>query len=132
VAVIAAYRDQHKVTTDDPLQVLGPYAGHRAYWHAARSVLAARQLTGLEPGSGTSADARAAAQLAADIYRALPDDERAAVTELATALSGQPPSARTREPDEQAAGRAAYSRQLISVLTSRGHLTGMADYLPSR
>ena len=67
VGVIAAYRDQHKVTTDDPRQVLGPYAetgraGHRAYWHAAESVLAARRLAGLEPAAdavgqqGTRAD----------------------------------------------------------------------------
>jgi len=26
VGVIAAYREQHKVTSDDPRQVLGPYA----------------------------------------------------------------------------------------------------------
>lgn len=42
VAVIAAYRDQHNVTADDPRQVLGPYAepghaGHKAYWHAAET-----------------------------------------------------------------------------------------------
>lgn len=69
--MIAAYRDQHKITTEDPRQVLGPYAetgraGHRAYWHAAESVLAARRLAGLEPANGASADARARAQIAAD------------------------------------------------------------------
>lgn len=53
VAIIAAYRDQHQVTTDDPRQVLAPYpepghAGHAAYWHAAGSVLAARRLAGLD------------------------------------------------------------------------------------
>ena len=77
--MIAAYRDQHKITTDDPRQVLGPYAepghaGHRAYWHAAESVLAARRLAGLDPADGTSsADDQARAQIAADIYRGLPD-----------------------------------------------------------
>ena len=38
VGVIASYRDQQKITADDPRQVLGPYPesgrpGHNAYWH---------------------------------------------------------------------------------------------------
>jgi hypothetical protein len=46
VEIIAAYRDQHTITADDPRQVLGPCAepgraGHNAYWHAVESVLAA-------------------------------------------------------------------------------------------
>ena len=54
----------YKITTDDPRQVLGPYAesracGHNAYWHAAGSVLAARQLAGLEPASSNPADSQA-------------------------------------------------------------------------
>ena len=55
VAVIAAYRDQYQITTDDPRQPLGPYpepdpdhAGRTPYRHAAESVLAIRQLTGLD------------------------------------------------------------------------------------
>jgi hypothetical protein len=87
VAIVAAYREQFKVTTDDPRQVLGPYAepgqsAHKAYWHAAESVLAARRLAGLDSGAptGTPSD-QARAQLAADIYRALPADQRAQVSE---------------------------------------------------
>jgi hypothetical protein len=34
-AVVAAYRDQHKVTTDDPRQVLGSYAGPTHAGHKA-------------------------------------------------------------------------------------------------
>ena len=54
VAVVAAYREQFKVTTNDPRQALGPYAtsgqpGHKAYWHAAESVLAARRSPDLAP-----------------------------------------------------------------------------------
>ena len=55
VAIIAAYRDQHKITTTDPGQPLGPHIApgrpdHTAYQHAARSADAARQLADLEPG----------------------------------------------------------------------------------
>jgi len=135
VAVVAAYRDQHKVTSADPRQVLGPYAeaghaGHKAYWHAAESVLAARQLAGLEPASDTSPDSRATAQLAADIYRNLSDDERAVITELITAAPDPASFGDPRELDERAAARPAYARPMTSVLTRRGHLTGKADYLP--
>ena len=96
IGVIAAYRDQHKVTTDDPRQVLGPYAepghaGHRAYWHAAESVIAARHLAGL---SAAPQPDPVTAQIAADIYRALPHGERALIAAqppyaavLATALA---------------------------------------------
>jgi conjugative relaxase-like TrwC/TraI family protein len=49
VAVVAAYRDQRKISTVDPRQIIGPYvepghAGHEAYRHAAEAVLAARRL----------------------------------------------------------------------------------------
>lgn len=64
IAVIAAYRDQHHVPADDPRQALGPYAepghaGNTAYWHAAESVRAARELAGLnhpnpEPRTATA------------------------------------------------------------------------------
>ena len=131
VAVVAAYRDQHKITSDDPHQVLGPYsepghAGHRAYWDAAKSVLVARQLAGLEPANGASVDSRASGQLAADIYRNLPDDERAAVAELVAADSGSIRFGDPAEPYQDAAARPAYTRQMVSVLSRRGHLTGSA------
>ena len=111
-------RDQHKITADDP-QILGPYAepghaGHKAYWHAAESVLAARQLARLEPANGTPADSRASAQLAADIYRNLPDDQHAAVAELVAMKAGHgangggpaqgPTVHRVRRPRQAAAG----------------------------
>ena len=75
VGVVAAYRDQYQVTSDDPRQVLGPcaepgHAGHRAYWHAAESVLAARTIAGLEhPSSGRN---DVGAQMTADLYLGLP------------------------------------------------------------
>jgi hypothetical protein len=58
---IAAYRDQHQTTTDDPHQFLGPYpgpghAGHTAYWHAVQSIHAARHLASLHPATNGVTD----------------------------------------------------------------------------
>jgi hypothetical protein len=129
IAVIAAYRDQHKITSDDPRQVLGPYpesgrAGHKAYWHAAESVLAARRLTGLDaPAVATTAEAQARVQVAADIYRVLPDNERATIsTEMAARLGPLWFGDRV-EPDEDAAIQPVHVTALTRVLTERGHLT---------
>ena len=135
VGVIAAYRDQHKVTTDDPRQALGPYAetgraGHRAYWHAAESVLAARRLAELEPASGTSADDRARAQTAADIYRALPDHERAGIAAALAAAPGTLWLGDPTGPDEDTATQPGYGPQLIATLTRDRHLTAASDPLP--
>ena len=133
VGVIVAYRDQYKVTSDDPRQVLGPYAepghaGHAAYWHAAESVLAARRLAGLEPASTTaSEDGRARARLAADIYRALAHGEREAI---ATEIAATPSSIWLGDPaipDEHAAAQRAYADRLIAALTKRGHMTAISD-----
>jgi hypothetical protein len=129
IAVIAAYRDQHKITSDDPRQVLGPYpesgrAGHKAYWHAAESVLAARRLAGLDaPPVAATAEARARVQVAADIYRALTDDERIAITtEMASKLGplwfGHP-----AEPDEDAATQPVHAAALTSTLSAHSHMT---------
>jgi conjugative relaxase-like TrwC/TraI family protein len=137
IAVIAAYRDQHTITTDDPRQVLGPYveqggAAHKAYWHAVGSAFAARQLAGLESDSGTSADSRASAQLAADIYRNLPGDERADIAAMVATTPGTIWLSDPAGPDEFAAVQPAYATQLGSVLAGRGHATGALTFLPER
>jgi hypothetical protein len=129
LGIIAAYRDQYQTTTDDPHQILGPYtepghAGHTAYWHAAESVLTARQLAGLEPtDTATPDDRRVRAQLAADVYLALPDDERAAVQTAMIGRLGRAWFGKTNETDDHAVTRPAYSPHLAAVLTERGHLT---------
>jgi conjugative relaxase-like TrwC/TraI family protein len=135
VSVIAAYRDQHKVTTDDPRQVLGPYteterAGHRAYWHAAESVLAARRLASLEPANGTSAGDQARAQIAADIYRSLPDHERARIAAAVAAAPGTLWLGDPTVPDEHAATQPGYAPQLIAMLIRESHLTAASDHFP--
>jgi hypothetical protein len=135
VGVIAAYRDQHKVTADDPRHVLGPYAetgrtGHRAYWHAAESVLAARRLVGLEPANGTLASDQACTQIAADIYRSLPDHERADIAAAVAAAPGTLWLGDPAGPDEHAATQPGYAPQLIAMLTRERHLTAASDPFP--
>ena len=135
VAVVAAYRDQHKVTADDPRQVLGPYAepghaGHRAYWHAAESVLAARQLAGLKPANGTSADDLAHVQVATDIYRGLPGVDRAAIAAAVAAAPGTVWFGDPEVPDEYAAAKSAYAPDLVGVLVKRGHMNDGSDLMP--
>jgi conjugative relaxase-like TrwC/TraI family protein len=78
VAVVAAYRDQQQITTDDPAHPLGAYqnadsSGHRAFLHAADAVLAARH-------PHAAATDPAVARVAADLYLALPDSDRDAIT----------------------------------------------------
>jgi conjugative relaxase-like TrwC/TraI family protein len=133
IAIIAAYRDQHQVTTDDLRQVLGPYpeqgkAGHKAYWHAAESILVARRLAGLDaPVIGANANAQARAQVAADIYRALPQDERTAISnEMATKL-GMMWFGDRAEPDEDATTRPVHAVTLIDTLAAHGHMTSVAE-----
>ena len=132
VAIIAAYRDQHKLTTDDPRQVLGPHAGHEAYWRAAESVLVARQLAGIEPDGASPADNRATAPLAADIYRDLPADERQAVTAMLAATAGSAWAVDSGMPADQVTAQPACARQLASALSIRGHLTSVLGHGPGQ
>jgi len=126
IAIIAAYRDQHKITDNDPRYLLGPYveqgrAGHKAHVAAARAVLAARQIAGLDLPDDVTPDAQAAAQLAEDVYRVLPEDERTAIAAvLAPSLDAALPTAQDWAAQTAADPRA--TSRLIAVLTARGHL----------
>jgi len=124
VAVVAAYRDQQAITTDDPRQMIGPYAesghaAHKAYRHAAEAVLVARRLANGSAAQDRQADARHAA----DTYRNLPADERAATASMIAAAPGTVWLGNPAEPDEDAALNPAYADSLIAALAKRGHLT---------
>jgi hypothetical protein len=127
VAIVAAYREQFKITTDDPRQILGPYAepgtaANKPYWHAAESVVAARRPAELDPAArSTTAGARS--RLASDIYRALPDDERTAISKEMAARLGPLWFGDRIEPDKDAATRSAHALALADALTRRGHMT---------
>jgi conjugative relaxase-like TrwC/TraI family protein len=132
VEVIAAYRDQHAITADDTGQVLGPYAepghaGHNAYWHAADSVLIARQLAGLDPADSIgNSDGQVHAQVSADIYAALPRTERETIATMIAQTSGIAWLGHPSTPDEHAATRPGYAGALTAALARRGHATLMA------
>ena len=137
IAVIAAYRDQHNITTEDPHQVLGPYveqgrALHKAYWHAAESAFTARRLAGLEHDSPSSPDERASAQLAADIYRNLPGGERATIAGLVATTPGIIWLGDPTMPDEHAVEQPAYATYLSSMLARRGHAPASLAFPPDR
>jgi hypothetical protein len=128
--VIAAYRDQYQVITDDPRQVLGPYAepghaGHAAYWEAAKAVVAARTLAGLEAADSTSGPV--AAQIAADIYLALPDRERDTISAAMAQRLGPAWLGDHGQADDHAATRRIYAAALTAVLRERRHLTPAPD-----
>ena len=133
VAVIAAYRDQHKITSDDPRQVLGPYpesgrAGHKAYWHAAESVLAARRLAGLDApavddhrgGPGSRPSRRR--HLPRPAGRRARRDQHRDGARLGPLWFGDRTSL-----DENAATKPAHAATLANVLARLGHLTGASE-----
>jgi hypothetical protein len=124
IGIVAAYRDQYRVSYDDPRQILGPYAepghaGHGAYWHAAASVLAARSLASLEPTAGGGSRRP---HTVADLYLALPDAERAAVNMAMAERLGTLWFGARREVDDFAATRPMYAPQLTAALAERGHV----------
>jgi hypothetical protein len=123
VAVVAAYRDQQSITSDDPRQVIGPYAepghaDHKAYRHAAEAVVTARCLANgaVAPGNPTDAEH------AADTYRSLPAEERAAIASMITAAPGTAWLGNPTAPDEHAVLNPAYADSLIAALAKCGHL----------
>jgi conjugative relaxase-like TrwC/TraI family protein len=122
VAIVAAYRDQHAVTLDNPRQVLGPYAepgrpNHSAYWHAVESIVAARRLAGLDQQPATRHN-----HLAGDLYQSLPEPERRAIhTELVRQRADLWFGDRITL-DDHAVTHPAHSRQLAAILIQRGHL----------
>jgi hypothetical protein len=137
VGVIAAYRDQHQITSDDPHQVLGPYpepghAGHTAYWHAVESIHAARQFAGLDPAATNGVPDPARVQVAADIYLALPETERGQIRTTIVTRLGPLWFGSQKETGDHAVTRTVYAHHLTAALAERSHLTLPARHLDSR
>ncbi|WP_155884827.1 MobF family relaxase [Actinomadura flavalba] len=127
VGIVAAYRDQAKVLTDDARQILGPYAepgrhDHSAYWHAVDSILIARHLSGLTPETPQTSDERARAQVAANLYLALPADERATIHNTVAQRRGALWFGARTGLDDTSVTHPANTLDLQHVLTERGHL----------
>jgi conjugative relaxase-like TrwC/TraI family protein len=127
VAIVAAYRDQAAVTTNDPRQILGPYSPaaspeHTAYWHAVTSVHAARQLAGLQPApQSPTPETQAHAHTITDLYLSLPEQERGAVqTILAERGDGLWFGDRAAL-DDHAVTHPSNIHELQQALVERGH-----------
>jgi hypothetical protein len=125
VGVIAAYRDQHQITAGDPHQILGPYpepghAGHAAYWHTVQSVNAARHLARIEPVTDACPDP-VTSQIAADIYRSLPAEERERIR-VAITERLRPLPFGVIQPDDDVITQPACARYLVQALTEHGQL----------
>jgi len=131
LATIAAYRDQYQVTDNNPAQPAGPYieqsrAGHTAYWAAAASALAARQLarTGAAPSDTTpTPDGTARATLAADVFHTLtPEQQQTVINDIAD-RTGAAWLQHTPVADSAALRFVTIVDPLTTVMTERGHLT---------
>jgi conjugative relaxase-like TrwC/TraI family protein len=122
LGIVAAYRDQHHITDDDPRHPLGPYiesghAGHRAYWHAAHALIDAHHPTTTSPPPGADALHR----VAVDTYLALPDNDRQAVASTMVGRLGALWHGDTTNPDD-AVTNAACASHLHRALREHRHL----------
>jgi hypothetical protein len=131
LAVIAAYRDQYKVTDDNAAQPAGPYiekgrAGHDAYWQATAAAIAARRTattpTGPAPSPADS-DRTARHQLAADVYRRLPELDQAAVLRTVAARTGATWLTDLSHLDDAALTHHHVAEQVSTALAERRQLT---------
>lgn len=130
LATIAAYRDQYQVTDNNPMQPAGPYiedgrAGHAAYWAAAASAIAARNLTrtGTALSTTTPTPDGTARTLAADVFRTLtPEQQQTVIDDIAT-RTGATWLRHTSVTDGSALRHTAVVDPLTAVMTERGHLT---------
>ncbi|MBB6037725.1 MobF family relaxase [Phytomonospora endophytica] len=135
VGVIAAYRDQFQITSNDPAHPLGAYpeqgrTGHGAYLHATTALIHAHALTtatvppqgGPNPptGLGANTNDRIRHHLTATIYRSLPGAEQ---NQIAAAVQDRFGAAWIQAaPTTEAVTDPAYGPQLLAALTEQGHL----------
>jgi conjugative relaxase-like TrwC/TraI family protein len=127
--IVAAYRDQYQITTDDPTQPLGPYvpsdrAAHTAFLHAADAVLTARRPGRFKADPG-------ALRIAIDVYLALSDTDRETITAtIARRLGTDWLGPQTGDADTLLTAP-AYATHLHQELLTRGAITG-PELDPSR
>jgi conjugative relaxase-like TrwC/TraI family protein len=133
IGVIAAYRDQYKVTDNDPGHPAGPYiepgrSGHDAYWHAAAAALRATNIAASgQIATSPSTDRAATHQVAADLYRALPEGDRAQVLRAVAERAGVRWLGAPGTLDDAALTKPALAEPLAQALTEHGHLKAERD-----
>ena len=128
VGTVAAFRDQHQITLDDPARPLGPYqpahtAGHRAYLHAADAVLAARH-PHQAPADATTT------RVCADVYLALPDTDREAITRTVAQRLGNDWLGPRHGDADTLLTAPVYAAHLHAELVQRGHLQATPEPAP--
>ncbi|MFJ9523476.1 MobF family relaxase [Kitasatospora sp. NPDC101801] len=131
LAVVAAYRDQYQVTDDSAAQPAGPYieegrTGHDAYWQATEAAVTARRIA-TAPNAPTvttaNPDQVARRQLAADVYRALPEADQAEIVRAVAARTGAIWLAGLPRLDDAALAQQHVAEQVSTVLIERRQLT---------
>ncbi|WP_194908993.1 MobF family relaxase [Catenulispora rubra] len=130
LAVIAAYRDQYAIADDNRTQPAGPYietgrAGHDAYWHAAAAALTAKRISDVPnnlPDTSTTPDRTARNQVAADLYRALPEDQQSAVLHTIAQRVGAAWLTSAKTIGDDALAKPAIADHLNQALADHGHL----------
>ncbi|MEV7925971.1 MobF family relaxase [Kitasatospora sp. NPDC088779] len=133
LAVVAAYRDQYRVTDDNAAQPAGPYieegrTGHHAYWTAAEAAIAARHIaTSNAPVAATAtSDEQALRRLATDVYRTLPEADQAEILRTVAVRAGAAWLAGRPRLDDAALAQQHVADQVSTVLAERRQLTAEA------
>ncbi|WP_052069530.1 MobF family relaxase [Streptacidiphilus albus] len=131
LAVVAAYRDQYKVTDDSAAQPAGPYieegrTGHHAYWQAAAAAVTARRIANAPDAPAVTtadSDQQARSQLAADVYRVLPEADQAEILRTVVTRTGATWLASLPRLDDAALAQQHLAEQVSTVLAERHQLT---------
>ncbi|GLW58574.1 MobF family relaxase [Kitasatospora phosalacinea] len=131
LAVVAAYRDQYKVTDDTAAQPAGPYieegrTGHHAYWQAAEAAITARRIaTAPNPPTAATADndQQARRRLAADVYRTLPEADQTEILRTVAARTGATWLTGRPRLDDAALAQQHIAEHVSTVLAERRQLT---------
>jgi hypothetical protein len=133
IAVIAAYRDQYGITDNNPDTPAGPYieagrAGHGAWWHAAEAALTARHIAAAptHKHSGSTTDAAARRQLAADLCRALPEHVQTQILHTIADRTGNPWLKDAVVLGDDALTKPSIAEHLIRAMSDHGHMPGEA------
>ncbi|HLL67504.1 MAG TPA: MobF family relaxase [Micromonosporaceae bacterium] len=131
LGIVAAYRDQHHITDDDPRHPLGPYiepghAGHRAYCHAAHAIVNAHHTT---TASAPPPGADALHRVAVDTYLALPHRERQRIAATIVGRLGALWHGDITDPDD-AIIQHTYASHLHRALREHRHLAEPTSATP--
>ncbi|ROR37195.1 MobF family relaxase [Kitasatospora cineracea] len=131
LAVVAAYRDQYRVTDDTAAQPAGPYieegrTGHHAYWTATEAAITARSIA-TAPNTPAPAladnDQQALRRLAADVYRTLPEAEQTEILRTVAARTGATWLTGRPRLDDAALAQQHVAESVSTVLAERRQLT---------